>query len=185
MRLFKTTLTALGAVTAIVFGYVVAGSGETMGDKIADAALKYVGVCEVRGSGSNADINRMLAASAQCSLDDHNCYIKIDDKTAWCGAFAHTSLVDAEIPKALYSMVKVPVRAKDWLNLPNKIERYHKARRGDIVILHRGTNPAEGHVGILYKITPTEVILISGNSNDCVTVESFPRNKIAGIRRIK
>jgi hypothetical protein len=61
----------------------------------------------------------------------------------------------------------------------------------DAVILKRGDGPqpgpdviaAQGHVGLFYGLDGDNVRVLGGNQSNAVTVASFPRSRVLGVRR--
>lgn len=88
--------------------------------------------------------------------DNNGCHVKKylngKERLPWCSGFVSYCLITGG--------VKIPytLRAKDFCRLGNKVKT---PSIGDILILDRGNN--NGHVGIVEKVTNTEIITIEGN----------------------
>ena len=54
----------------------------------------------------------------------------------------------------------------------------------DVVILKRGTNPVQGHVGFFAGLQGDRVHLLGGNQGDTVSISSFPVSDVLGVRRL-
>lgn len=72
---------------------------------------------------------------------------------------------------------RAPFRAASWKDWG---EKSAEPALGDIVVL---TRPGSFHVGILLRLTLTEVWLLGGNQNQAVSVARYDASRIVTIRR--
>lgn len=103
--------------------------------------------------------------------------VNIDPKmTAWCAAFVNAVLA----ANGLEGTGKLNARSflgygKDATNDP---------QQGDIVVLRRGNNDAQGHVGFFQGFDAKgNVRVLGGNQGDKVSTQSFDKRDVLGIRR--
>jgi lysozyme family protein len=61
-------------------------------------------------------------------------------------------------------------------------ETLSEPRTGAVAVLSRGSDPSLGHVGFLVGLTPSEAVLLGGNQGDAVSVATFPRSRLLGLR---
>ena len=57
------------------------------------------------------------------------------------------------------------------------------AREGDIVVLSRGTSSWQGHVGFYVGSAGREIEVLGGNQNNAVSIASYARDRLLGLRR--
>lgn len=103
--------------------------------------------------------------------------INVDPKmTAWCAAFVNAVLATNGLPGT------GKLNAKSFLGYGQ--DSTANPQVGDIVILNRGNNPAEGHVGFFQGFDDKgNVKVLGGNTNDKVGTQSFARDQVVGVRR--
>jgi uncharacterized protein (TIGR02594 family) len=132
-----------------------------------DLAQRFVGVKEVAGTASNPLVLAMLR------LDDE---WPQDDAVPWCSAFVNYVAWLLRLPRSK------SLAARSWLDI-GRVVALDEARVGfDVVILSR---EGGGHVGWFAGLpTPTTVALLGGNQGDAVTVASFTRTRVLGVRRL-
>ncbi len=132
-------------------------------------ARRFVGLKEIPGHASNPLVLAML------KLDTS--WIE-DDETPWCSAFVNAIAWLLDLPRSR------SLAARSWLAIGTPI-RLEDARKGfDVVVLSRGANPAAGHVGFYVSHSPSTVSLLTGNQGDSVSVATFDRARIVGVRRL-
>lgn len=130
------------------------------------AALEKSGVAEVPGPESNPAIMAMFEAAGAD-------WVKGDD-TPWCGA-----TVAWCIKLAGLALPAEPLRARGWSEYGAKLD---KPRPGCIVVLERGANPEQGHVGFVESFTDDALHVLGGNQGDKVSIATFPRSKAVAYR---
>lgn len=132
-----------------------------------EAATQFIGIGEVQGMMDNELILAMLKLDAKWPTHD---------ETPWCSAFINFICHVCKVPRSK------SLAARSWLNIGKAI-MIEDAKPGfDVVILERGSG---GHVGFYVAHNNNLVMLLGGNQGDRVSVSSFPRTRILGIRRIE
>lgn len=140
-------------------------------------AQRFLGIRETAGATSTPLVLAML------KLD--TAWVE-DDNTAWCSAFVNFCCFVLGLPRSK------SLAARSWLLVGQPIA-VTDARVGyDVVVLSRGsgTQPgpetitAPGHVGFYAGQDATMVQLLAGNQGDAVSIASFPKARILGIRRL-
>jgi uncharacterized protein (TIGR02594 family) len=132
-----------------------------------EIALHEIGVQEQSGSKHNP---RIIEYHACTSLK------ATADEVPWCASFVNWCLRVAGI------IGTNSARARSFLTwgVPVPIT---EAQRGDIVVLSRGKNPSEGHVGFYTGRKDNNVLLLGGNQSNRVSIATFPLSTIISIRR--
>lgn len=126
-------------------------------------AIGELGVSEVRG-GENP---RILEYHATTSLR------ATEDEVSWCSSFCNWCLSRAGIRGT------GSAAARSWLSWGDELKA---PRLGCIVVLSRGTNPAQGHVGFFLDSGVLGVYLVNGNVGDRVAVSLFQHSRVLGYR---
>ena len=145
-----------------------------------DVASRFLGLKEGPGAINNPLIIAML------QLD--NSWVS-NDEVPWCSAFVNYVAWLLALPRSK------SLAARSWLAVGEPVALPSDARMGnDIVILQRGTPPqpgpavldAPGHVGFFagFDEVHNTVRVLAGNQGDAVTYQTFPGDKILGIRRL-
>lgn len=103
--------------------------------------------------------------------------INVDPKmTAWCAAFVNAVLATNGLPGT------GKLNARSFLGFGQDVTS--NPEQGDIVVLKRGKNPAEGHVGFFQGFDERgNVRVLGGNQGDRVSTQTFDRKDVLGIRR--
>lgn len=122
-------------------------------------------VAATPGAGNTARVVRYFADVGHPGV--------VSDEVAWCAAFAGSCLERSGVPSTRSLM------ARSYLGWGAPLD---EARTGAVAVLSRGADPALGHVGFLIGETPSHVILLGGNQGQAVTVASFPRSRLLGLR---
>jgi uncharacterized protein (TIGR02594 family) len=92
---------------------------------------------------------------------------------AWCDAF-----VGAMLERTGHRSAR-SLRARSYLNWGVSIDG---AQLGAVAILSRGRNSALGHVGFVVGATEDALVLLGGNQSNSVSVQSFERSRLLGLR---
>lgn len=129
------------------------------------AAWRELGQSEIRGATDNARIVGFFR-------DAGHAYVK-DDETAWCAAFVG-AMLERSGQRSTRSL-----RARSYLEWGSAIGT---ARTGCVAVLSRGADPALGHVGFVIGETADGIVLLGGNQNNAVTVQSFARSRLLALR---
>lgn len=99
------------------------------------------------------------------------------DEVPWCSAWLNLIAWLLQLPRSKSAA------ARSWLDV-GEVITLKQARPGyDIVILKRGTNPAQGHVG-LFAGLDRSVHLLGGNQGNTVSIAAFPIEDVLGVRRL-
>lgn len=100
------------------------------------------------------------------------------DEIPWCSAFVNGIALLAGCQRTN------SLAARSWLNAGTRVE-VDDARAGfDIVILRRGKEPWQGHVGFYHAHDSETVAVLGGNQSDAVSVERFPLGQVLQVRRL-
>jgi uncharacterized protein (TIGR02594 family) len=142
-----------------------------------DIAQRFVGVKEAPGSISNPHVLAMLRLDAPWPPDD---------SVAWCSAFANYVAWLLRLPRSK------SLAARSWLNVGLPVDLDAAEPGFDVVILKRGSGSqpgpealnAPGHVGFFAGWADKEVRVLGGNQGDEVSIASFARSNVLGIRRL-
>ena len=142
-------------------------------------AQRWVGVKEVLGKKSNPFVLGMLQLDSSWV---------VDDETAWCSAFVNFICWQLRLPRSK------SLAARSWLTIGAGVSVLTSAQIGDVVILSRGALPqpdatvlkANGHVGFFagWSLDMNQVLVLAGNQGNMVSVDSFDKARILGIRRL-
>lgn len=103
------------------------------------------------------------------------------DETPWCGSFVGLVAMLCGLPRPVQ-----PALARAWLAVGHEIAMVDARTGYDIVILRRGTNPAQGHVGFFAGVGDEDrVFLLGGNQGNKVSIAPFAVADVLGIRRLQ
>lgn len=104
-------------------------------------------------------------------------------KTDWCAAFVNAVLAELSIPGS-ESVSNSPLTAQSFLQWGRRVGH---PQVGDIVILPRGTEIWQGHVGFYYGTEYRNgrmyYQILGGNQSNSVTILLFPATSAISIRR--
>jgi uncharacterized protein (TIGR02594 family) len=128
-------------------------------------ALDEIGVIETPGP---ADTPRILQYHSATSLRATH------DEVAWCSAFTNWCMREASIAGTNSAA------ARSWLTWGRGVK---PPELGDVVVLSRGDNPAQGHVGFFIDHYGGMVQLLSGNVGNRVNVAWFKEANVLAYRR--
>lgn len=95
---------------------------------------------------------------------------------AWCAAFVNATLEQAGLDGTNSNL------ARSFLNWGREVEGAPQV--GDIGVLPRGDNPAQGHVGFVTAVNPNgTVTLLGGNQGNAVSEQTYQASDFLGFRR--
>ena len=142
-----------------------------------EIAQRFVGIKEVPGSTANPHILAMLRLDQEWPEDD---------SVPWCSAFVNYVAWLLRLPRSK------SLRARSWLTVGEAIELQDAEAGFDVVIFKRGggTQPgpdvidAPGHVGFFAGIEGRNILVLSGNHSDSVSISSYPKGRLLGVRRL-
>jgi uncharacterized protein (TIGR02594 family) len=102
--------------------------------------------------------------------------VEIDpSQTAWCAAFVNATLTKTGLDGT------GALNARSFLDWGTEIT---SPQLGDVVVLSRGDNPAQGHVGFFKGFDADgNILILGGNQGDSVSVQSFNKDRLLGYRR--
>lgn len=125
-----------------------------------------LGVQEIAGSRHNEKILQYFRDVGRSDIKD--------DETPWCAAFVGSVLERAGIASTK-SLV-----AKSYLNWGIPTD---KPEVGTVVVFHtHGPKDWRGHVGFYIRETANYIYTLGGNQKNAVTIEPYPKSKVAGYR---
>lgn len=94
----------------------------------------------------------------------------------WCAAFVNSVLKEQGIEGT------GSLAARSFLTRGTPVS---DPKKGDVVVLSRGSDPTKGHVG--FYVGPGEkegyIKVLGGNQNDAVSIKEFPVERVLGYRR--
>lgn len=133
-------------------------------------AQRYVGIKEIAGEKNHPLVSWWLSLCG-FSLDT-------PDEVPWCSAFVNGIAWELRLPRSKSAA------ARSWLAVGTPIQMAEAHTDGDLVILSRGENPLQGHVGWYAGLREGRVLLLAGNQQNGVMIEAFDALTVLGIRRI-
>lgn len=135
-----------------------------------DLAQRFVGVAEVPGAGSNAQVLSFLRLDGDWPKDD---------EVPWCSAFANYIAWLLRLPRSK------ALNARSWLDVGIPVD-IHDAKPGfDVAVFWRGSaTAATGHVGFFAGRGIRTVLVLGGNQGDRVSIAPYPEDRLLGIRRL-
>lgn len=89
--------------------------------------------------------------------------------TPWCAAFVGWCLAQDGIDGTGSLMAKSYLRYGEATQVP---------RKGCIVVMNRGSDPASGHVGFFHSRVGDRIMLLGGNQGDKVSIQGFPVSSV-------
>ena len=100
---------------------------------------------------------------------------------AWCAALVNAVLAKNGLPTVDQTTPGSDLRARDFLAYGSEVA---KPEPGDIVILKRGGNSAQGHVGFFTGFDKKgDVRVLGGNQSNKVSEATFRKEDVLGFRR--
>jgi uncharacterized protein (TIGR02594 family) len=103
---------------------------------------------------------------------------KAADETPWCSAFVNAIYWEFDLPHTKSAA------ARSWLDVGVPVSIEVARPVSDLVILSRPPNPTSGHVGFYDSHSTQTVTILGGNQQNKVTIETFNKARIVGVRRI-
>ena len=134
-------------------------------------AQSFIGTKEIKGAEHNPFVVKMFE-------DVGHAWVK-DDETAWCAAFVGSVLEQVNVSSTR------KLDARSYLGWGEVVEP-EDAREGDVMVFYRGDkNGWQGHVGFFVSETASGYEILGGNQNDSVSVGTYSKERLLGVRRIK
>ena len=134
-----------------------------------EVASRFMGTREIAGATHSPQIMAMLHLDAQWPSED---------EVPWCSAFINYVCWVLGVPRSK------SLAARSWLAVGRPVTLEEAEKGNDIVVFNRGTNPAQGHVAFFSELRDEHVFVLGGNQGDAVTVTSYPRSRVIGVRRL-
>ncbi len=100
------------------------------------------------------------------------------DEVPWCSSWLNLIAWLLQLPRSRSAA------ARSWLHVGTVIELQDAYPGQDVVILRRGTNPAQGHVGLFAGLADGRVYLLGGNQGNAISIAAFPVADVLGVRRL-
>ena len=101
----------------------------------------------------------------------------------WCAAFVNAVLAELGIPGS-ETVSGWPLTARSFLRWGRRVGH---PQPGDVVVLPRGTEAWQGHVGFFYGVEKRNgrvyYQILAGNQSNAVTIELYPAWRVIGVRR--
>ena len=132
-------------------------------------AARFMGTKELAGATHSPQIMAMLHLDANWPSGD---------EVPWCSAFCNYIAWLLDVPRSR------SLAARSWLAVGTPVPLDEAVQGRDVVIFSRGNNPAEGHVAFFGELRDDHVFVLGGNQSDAVTVTSYPRSRVVGVRRL-
>jgi len=133
-----------------------------------DRAQRYLGITEIAGEKDHPLIRWWHSLTTMGEATD---------EVPWCSSFVNGVCWDEKMDRT------GSAAARSWLDIGESIE-LEDAIVGDIVILKRGSNPKSGHVGFYAGREGIKIRILGGNQGNTVSIVSFPKTRLLGVRRV-
>ncbi len=135
-------------------------------EQLYNIAFAEIGQKEIEGNEHNL---RILEYHKATSLGAGT------DEVAWCSSFINWCVKQTGL-KGTNSAA-----ARSWLKWGKEIS---EPITGCIVVLKRGNNPKQGHVGLYVKSEngTNKIRVLGGNQSDCVNVQFYNKNDVLSCR---
>jgi uncharacterized protein (TIGR02594 family) len=141
-----------------------------------EVAKRFIGLKEVPGTAANPQIVAML------ELEDKSIQ---SDEVAWCSAFVNYVTFLLGLPRSK------SLAARSWLLVGTPVALADAKPDCDVVIFKRagGTEGPEvinapGHVAFFVAELPNGIQVIGGNQGNAVSISTFPKEQLLGVRRL-
>lgn len=129
-------------------------------------ARREIGVREAFGEADNARIIEYLKTTHIVPAQYH-------DETAWCAAFVGWCLEKSGIEPSRKA------KARSYVTWGAELEQ---PELGCVVVLTRGTNPNQGHVGFYVGEDGSDILLLGGNQNNAVSIAPYAKLRVLSYR---
>jgi len=100
------------------------------------------------------------------------------DEVPWCSSFLNRLAWLLRLPRSRSAA------ARSWLDVGMAIELDDARPGNDVVVFKRGSDPKAGHVAIYAGLDDGRVRVIGANQSNAVTMATFPRESVLGVRRL-
>ena len=134
-------------------------------------AQRFVG--EVKELPGNQDHPAIQWAHMLCGLGHSQ-----PDEVPWCSSWLNLVAWLLGLPRSKSAA------ARSWLDVGTVIRLDAAVPGYDVVVLKRGTNPAQGHVGLFAGLHGGRLYLLGGNQGNTVSIAAFDVADVIGVRRL-
>lgn len=100
------------------------------------------------------------------------------DEVPWCSSFLNVVAWLLQLPRSRSAA------ARSWLDVGQVIPLDQATPGNDVVILKRGDQTWQGHVGLFAGRIGAEVFILGGNQGNGVTIAPFKVGDVLGVRRL-
>lgn len=132
--------------------------------QVLEMAFSLLGESEIPGSKHNPRIIEMHSYTTLKAKTD---------EVPWCSSFVNFCMESSGV-KGTGSAA-----ARSWMNWGIKTD---SPKRGDIVVIKRGSSSWQGHVFFYLKEDDKYIYGLGGNQNNMVSIDKFPKSKLLGYR---
>jgi len=101
------------------------------------------------------------------------------DEVPWCSSFLNAIAWLLQLPRSRSAA------ARSWLDVGEVITIDQATPGNDVVILRRGAEAWQGHVGLFAGRIDDRVHILGGNQGNGVTIAAFNVADVLGVRRLK
>ena len=136
-----------------------------------ELAQRYVGMALERAGDKEHPLIQWWLSLCGYGLD-------AKDEVPWCSAFVNGIAWECRLQRSKSAA------ARSWLTVgfPKNVT---EAKTGDVIVFARGASPTAGHVGFYMGPDGADrVFVLGGNQGHNVSVASFHRDAILGVRRL-
>ncbi len=134
-------------------------------------AERYIGQVFERQGDKDHPLIQFWLSLCGLGLDEH-------DEVPWCSAFINGVCWTLRLPRSKSAA------ARSWLNAGRPIKLDEARAAYDVIVLSRGSNLNQGHVGFFAGLDRDSVYILSGNQSNAVSVQVFPIDRVIGLRRL-
>jgi uncharacterized protein (TIGR02594 family) len=133
-----------------------------------DVARRLVGVVKERPGDDDHPFIAWCHEVARLGTGQH-------DETPWCSSFVCAMALLLGLPSSRSAA------ARSWLAVGQPIDLDHAIAGNDVVIL---TRAGGGHVGFYAGHSAQTITLLGGNQGNAVSLATFDRARLLGVRRL-
>ncbi len=101
------------------------------------------------------------------------------DEVPWCSSFVNRLAWFLRLPRSKSAA------ARSWLDVGVSVTLEQAQPGFDVVVFTRGGSPTAGHVAVFAGLEGNMVRVVGGNQGNTVSLASFPRDSVIGVRRLK
>lgn len=142
--------------------------------KALEAALKYYGIKEVPGQGSNTIILQM---AKYVGVDD----IYNNDDVSWCALFVNNALKEAGKPMVGMEGNKWNLLRALWMTNWGNPVKIGEEKLGDVMIFSR---PGGGHVGFYIAESKKTFHVYGGNQGNKASFTEIAKTRLVATRNL-